>query len=153
KTLALIDKTTGKARYGIDVRLPGMARATVRACPQFGGTLASVDEGPALRIAGVRRVVKLPAAVAVVADDTWTAFKGARALDPKWTAPADPARSGDLAQRLTQALDAPDAELGAAAEQDAKQARQALRTAYAGAARRMDATYAVPYLSHSPMEP
>src|SRR5205823_3796824 len=81
------------------------------------------------------------------------AFKGARALDPQWTAPAEPARSGDLAQRLAQALDAPAAELASTPGQDAKAARQALRTAYAGAARKVEATYASPYLSHSPMEP
>src|SRR5579859_5305525 len=79
KTLGLSDKVTGAARYGIDVRLPGMAGATVRACPMFGGTLAGVDAAPAMKVAGVRRVVKLPAAVAVVADSTWAAFQGARA--------------------------------------------------------------------------
>ncbi|HLZ82120.1 MAG TPA: molybdopterin cofactor-binding domain-containing protein, partial [Caulobacteraceae bacterium] len=153
KTLGLSDKVTGAARYGIDVRLPGMARATVRACPMFGGTLAGVDAAPAMKVAGVRRVVKLPAAVAVVADSTWAAFQGARALDPQWTPPADPARSADLIQRLTQALDAPGAEVVAEPGADPSTARRAVRAAYAAAARKVEATYAVPYLSHSPMEP
>jgi isoquinoline 1-oxidoreductase beta subunit len=153
RTLGLSDKVDGAARYGIDVRLPGMARATVRACPMFGGTLAGVDEAPAMKIAGVRRVVRLPTAVAVVADTTWVAFRGARALDPQWTPPADPAHSGDLVQRLTQALDAPGAEVASKPGSDPATARRAVRASFAAAARKVEATYAVPYLSHSPMEP
>lgn len=154
KTLGLADKVAGVARYGIDTRIPGMARATIRACPMFGGTLVSVDESPAVKIAGVRRVVRLPGAVAVVADTTWAAFQGARALDPKWSPPASPlARSGDLTQRLTQAFDAEGARVVSTPGLDAATARRALRAAFAASPRTVEAVYEVPYLSHSPMEP
>lgn len=72
------DKVTGKARYGIDVRLPGMLFAALRACPTFGGTLRHVDPAPALAQPGVVRVSSLPGAagggpaVAVVARSWWT---------------------------------------------------------------------------------
>ncbi len=153
KTLGMADKLNGAARYGIDVRLPGMARATVRACPVFGGTLASVDESPALKVPGVRRVVRLPDAVAVVADGTWAAFKGAKALDPKWTTPATLAASGDVTARLSQAFDAADAKVVSTADRDAAPVKAALRTAYAASARQVEATYSVPYLAHAQMEP
>ena len=76
-------RSTGKEIYGIDVRVPGMLRASIRQSPAFGGKLASVDEAPAMAIPGVIKVVKLDNAVAVVAKDTWTAFKGVRALEPQ----------------------------------------------------------------------
>ncbi|MHB8528541.1 MAG: xanthine dehydrogenase family protein molybdopterin-binding subunit [Caulobacteraceae bacterium] len=147
KTLRLGDKADGSARYGIDVRLPGMAYATIRQCPAFGGVLTSVDAAPALAVPGVRRVVKLADAVAVVADDTWTAFSGARRLAPKWTVPETRLSSKDLSARLGETLDAPRARTSSAA------ARDRLRAAFAAAPRKAEATYEVPYLSHSPLEP
>jgi isoquinoline 1-oxidoreductase subunit beta len=153
KTLALSDKTDGKARYGIDVRPRGLARASIRQCPVYGGQLASVDEAPALAVAGVRRVVKLPAAVAVVADDTWTAFKGSQALNPQWTTPAPRLSSTDLTARLAAAFDAEGAELAGTAGVDAGAARARLRAGFAAATKPVEATYEVAYLSHSPIEP
>jgi isoquinoline 1-oxidoreductase beta subunit len=153
KTLALRDKTDGKARYGVDVRMAGLARATIVQCPTHGGELVSVDEAPALAIAGVRRVVKLPAGVAVVADDTWTAFKGAKALAPQWSTPPARLSSKELTDRLTAALDAPGAELAGPRGQDAATLRASLRAAFAAAPARIEATYEVAYLSHSPIEP
>jgi isoquinoline 1-oxidoreductase beta subunit len=82
------DKIAGRATFGIDVRVPDMHFATLRQCPVFGGTLQQCDEAPALAVDGVRKVVKLPAAVAVVADSTWAAFRGAQALAPEWNAPS-----------------------------------------------------------------
>ena len=81
-TLDQADKVTGRARYGIDFRLPGMKFATIRQCPLFGGVLSGVDEKPALALPGVRKVIRLSDAVAVVADTTYQALRGAAALDP-----------------------------------------------------------------------
>jgi len=136
-SLGLVDKTRGAARYGLDVRLPGLARATIRQSPVFGGALESVDPAPALALPGVRRVVNLPAAVAVVADDTWAAFKGASALRPKWTLPPERATSAELRIRLVEALADP-----------------ALAGPIpAGAPDLVEATYEVPFLAHATMEP
>ena len=77
-------KINGSARFGIDVVLPGMKVATVAASPVFGGTLAGVDEAAALKVKGVRQVVKLDNAVAVVADDMWSAKQGLAACAPRW---------------------------------------------------------------------
>ena len=59
-------KVDGSARFGIDVSVPGMLVGTIAHCPVFGGTLKAVDDKPALAVNGVRAVVKLPNAVAVV---------------------------------------------------------------------------------------
>jgi len=153
KPLSTLDqhaKLTGEARYGIDFRLPGMAFATIRQCPTFGGTLASVDEAPALAVRGVRRVVKLPDAVAVVADSTYAAFKGAKALKPVWT--ATPGLGSDqIETTLAAGLDAPDAVVS---PRDGGAAiREKLRAAYAASERKYEATYQIAYLAHATMEP
>ncbi|HLZ84265.1 MAG TPA: molybdopterin cofactor-binding domain-containing protein [Caulobacteraceae bacterium] len=135
--LGLVDKTRGAAVYGLDVRLPGLARATILQCPVFGGALEDVDPAPALAVPGVRRVIRLPAAVAVVADDTWSAFEGAAALRPRWAAPALRLNSTDHPARLAEALADP-ALAGPIA---------------ADAPRLVEATYEVPYLAHATLEP
>ncbi len=77
-------KVDGTAMFGIDVRLPGMKIATVAACPVFGGKLRSVDDSRALAVRGVRQVVRIEDAVAVVADHMGAAKKGLEALAIEW---------------------------------------------------------------------
>jgi isoquinoline 1-oxidoreductase beta subunit len=77
-------KVVGEAKYGIDIIVPGMKVATVAASPILGGRLASVDDTAALAIAGVRQVVQLPNAVAVVGDHFWAAKTGLEALKITW---------------------------------------------------------------------
>lgn len=150
-TLDLADKVTGQARYGIDLRLPGMLFASLRRAPTFGGTLASVDEAPALAIPGVVKVVTLKDGVAVVARSTWAAFKGVRALDPVWTEPAVRQDSAAISVRLAAGQDAPDAMVR---PRDTGVAMKAeLRAAYAAAPRKIEATFEIPYIAHCPMEP
>src|SRR5580692_2756639 len=74
KRLDTADKTTGKMIYGIDLKLPGMLVAAVKACPVFGGKLKSYDEAKVTGMRGVKKVVKVDDyAVAVVADTWWHA--------------------------------------------------------------------------------
>jgi isoquinoline 1-oxidoreductase beta subunit len=146
-TLENADKSRGRARYGLDVRLPGMLRASIAAAPVFGAKLVSVDEAPALAVPGVQKVVKLDNAVAVVADQTWAAFKGLRALKPIWSTPDLIAGSADIDQRLAAALDAPDATVKDPA------ARAALRADIDKAARKVEAAYQTAYLAHAALEP
>jgi len=154
KPLNLADKCRGEARYGVDTRVPGMARATIRQSPVFGGTLVSVEPAPALAVAGVRRVVRLPNAVAVVADTTWAAFKGAKALEPKWNVPATGLSSRDLRATLTAGLDGPDAGKPISTPRaDAAAMKATLRSRFASGARVIEATYQSPYLAHCTMEP
>jgi len=75
-------KVRGAAPYDIDLQLPGMLVATVRAAPVHGERLQSVDAAPAMAVRGVKRVIPLADAVAVVADGYWAARRGADALAP-----------------------------------------------------------------------
>src|SRR5262249_33793155 len=78
------DQVQGKPIYGIDVRLPNMLYASLVQCPVFKGSLKSVDESKINGMKGVHKVVKLPDAVAVVADSWWRAKKAADALQITW---------------------------------------------------------------------
>ncbi len=128
-----------------------MKFATLRQCPLFGGALSGVDEKPALALPGVRKVIRLSDAVAVVADTTYQALRGAAALDPRWTVANPVPDSAEISRRLTAGIDAADAVISP--RQGGKEAREKLRVAYAAAGRRHEASYEIAYLSHSPLEP
>ena len=78
------DKVVGATEFGIDVKVPGMKIATVRACPTHGGTVRSVDEKRARALPGVVDVIKIDNAVAVVGEHFWAAKCGLEALDIVW---------------------------------------------------------------------
>src|SRR5205807_808159 len=111
KRLDSPDKVNGAARFGIDERLPGMKVATLAACPVFGGQLASVDDTKARAVPGVRQVVRLEDAVAVVADHMWAAKQGLAALDIKWDeGPNAKLGTADIVQQLAAARARPGAQ-------------------------------------------
>jgi isoquinoline 1-oxidoreductase beta subunit len=138
-------KVDGRAKYGIDIRLPGMRFAAIGACPVFGGRLKSVDEAPALAMRGVSQVVKLDDAVVVVADNTWRAKQALAALSPLWDEGANASVSSQsIITGMDAALAKPDlTEEYAIGDVDA---------AFKGASKIVEARYEVPYLSHAPME-
>jgi isoquinoline 1-oxidoreductase subunit beta len=138
-------KVNGAAVFGVDVKLPDMLVGTIAACPHFGGKLKSVDETPALGVHGVHSVVKLDAAVIVLADGYWPARKAIAALKPQW----DP---GALANLSTARMSE---NFRASLEQDGAVVHSAgsVRAALAAAAHRVEAVYEVPYLAHATMEP
>src|SRR6266702_2466260 len=145
KRLDAPDKVNGTAQFGIDVRLPGMKVATVAACPVFGGRLASVDDTKARAIAGVRQVVRLEDAVAVVADHMWAAKQGLAALDIRWDeGPNAKLSSAEIVRQLQAASE----KSGVVARADGDVAR-----AMAGAAQKIEAVYELPFLAHATMEP
>ena len=137
-------KSTGKAVYGADVRVPGMLYATVVHPPVFGGKVASFDGTAALKIRGVRHVVGVSQGVAVVGDNTWAAREGARVLQVTWD-------NGTFAMSTPEIF----AELSRLADgkmTEAKNVGDAV-AALASATRRVSATYEAPYLAHATMEP
>jgi isoquinoline 1-oxidoreductase subunit beta len=140
------DKVTGAAVYAIDVRLPDMLYAAVVHCPVFKGMLKSVDDSALATMRGVRRIVRLPDVVAVVAESWWQAKRAADALHIAWDDCGHGAVSTeDIAAVVREGLDATQANV-ARADGDAD-------AALAGAARRVAAEYAVPFLAHATMEP
>jgi isoquinoline 1-oxidoreductase beta subunit len=74
------DKVKGATQFGLDVRVPGMKIAVVKACPTFDGKLASVDDKAARAMPGVVDVIRIADAVAVVGDHFWAAKQGLEAL-------------------------------------------------------------------------
>ncbi len=147
KRLDTPDKLVGKTVFGIDIRKPGMLYAAVRACPVFGGKVQSFDGAAVSDMPGVKRVVKVnDAAVAVVADSWWRAKKALDALPVVWDeGPNVKVSSATIAQFLKEGLDADQAFVGNKAGD--------VKSALAGAAKVVQAVYAYPYQSHSPMEP
>ena len=138
-------KVDGSATYGIDVRVPGMLVGTIAHCPVFGGTLKEVNDKPALAVKGVKAVVKLPGAVAVVGDGYWPAKKGLMALKPQWN---DGANAALDSARIAAALHEGLSEQGAVAETTGNAA-----AALHQSAKLVDVTYTVPFLAHATMEP
>jgi isoquinoline 1-oxidoreductase beta subunit len=145
KRLDTPSKVNGKAEFGIDVRLPNMQYAVVARCPVFGGKVASFDAMKAKAVPGVKNVVQISTGIAVVADNTWSAMQGKRALDIKWD-------EGKTAAFSTPGISQTFADI-------TKQPGQAQKTvgdavgALGSAAKKIDAVYEVPYLAHAPMEP
>jgi isoquinoline 1-oxidoreductase subunit beta len=142
----LAAKSTGRAQYGIDVRRDGMKRAALVRCPVAGGRLMDVDETQARRIPGVLEVLRLPSAVAVIAEDTWTAFVGAAELTPTWQID-DKLRtsSPELATQLQ--------ELAAHGGAIARSEGDALGTLSKLSKQRLSFDFQVPYLAHVTLEP
>jgi isoquinoline 1-oxidoreductase beta subunit len=145
KRLDTPDKVDGRAQFGIDVRQPGMLYAVVARCPVFGGKVASFDATKAKAVPGVKTVVQISSGIAVVADNTWAAMQGRRALDVKWDeGPNANASSESISKLFADQMAKPGAE--ARKEGDAA-------SALTGAAQKIEAVYEVPYLAHATMEP
>ncbi len=148
KSLKRLDtkgKVDGSASFGIDVVIPGMLHASVMASPVFGGKLKSVNDTAARKLRGVKQIVKLGNAVAVVATNTWYARQGLAALKVEWdegvNAKLDTAGMRAL---MTAALDRP----GVVARNDGDAAQAVAKTPG-----RIERTYINPMLAHAPMEP
>jgi isoquinoline 1-oxidoreductase beta subunit len=154
-TVDLKDIVRGRAIYGIDIVVPGMRYASVERCPVYGGKVKSFDAKDALTVAGVERVVEIPATplpsgfkplggVAVIANNTWSAQQGRQRLKIDW----------DYGPNAGHDTNGYRAELEATAREPGKVVRNDgdVDGALAAAARRVSADYFVPYLAHAQME-
>jgi isoquinoline 1-oxidoreductase subunit beta len=151
--LDLHSKVDGSAIFGIDVRQPGMLYAAIAQSPVLGGALESLDEAPAMRHAGVRRVLKINGAVVVVAEHFWTAQKALADLKPVWRPGAMASvTSAVIGERLRALTHEPGKVYVPEGENEA-QARERCEAELARARRVVERTYEAPLLSHSPMEP
>ncbi len=139
------EKVDGRARFGIDVRLPGMLHAVVARCPVFGGKVASFDAGKVKTVRGVHQVVPITSGIAVVANSTWAAMEGRRALQITWDEGPNAALDSDGISKLY-AERAGQAGVVARKEGDAA-------AGLSGAAKKLEAVYEVPFLAHATMEP
>ena len=154
-------KITGSGIFGIDVRVPGMLYAVIARCPQFGGKAQSFDAAQARAVPGVRAVFQVPAisflpklnvnanvagGIAVVADSTWAAMQGRKALKISWDKGP---HAGENTDKLREALFN-----GASAKPRFVVVNQGnALSALLSATRKIEATYEVPFQAHATMEP
>jgi isoquinoline 1-oxidoreductase beta subunit len=144
KRLDTPEKVNGKVVYGIDVMPPGVKFATVAACPVFGGTVGKVDDARAKSLPGVRQVIVLKDAVAVVGDHMWAAKQGLGALDITWNeGPNAAISSADVWKQLRAASKTE----GAVAKSSGDIAKGLAEGDL------LEAAYELPFLAHATMEP
>ncbi len=147
-------KTDGRFAFGIDEHPPGLLYAAVLHGPGFGARLAALDEQPAKALKGVCKIVRLPGAVAVVADSWWTAQQATRQLKPRW-APG-PHATLDSEAHAAELRAAAQAGRGAAFPKrlDARLDEAAVTTALAASGTNtLEQLYEFPFLAHAPLEP
>ena len=159
KPMDLVDgvaMTTGTGMYGTDTVLPGMLYASIERCPVFGGTVKSMDDAKALKVAGVKQVIKMPevtsppgynplGGVAVLASNTWSAEQGRKALAVEWDTGLN--AEYDSAGYREQLVET-SSTVGTTVMH-----RGDVNAAVETAGRVIEAVYYAPHLSHAPMEP
>ena len=139
-------KCTGKADYGVDVRVPNMLHAAVQHSPVLGGKVVSFDE-TAKSKKGVKDIISLGFGVAVVADNEWTARSVARDLKVTWDNGANANYNTDQMAKDYQAAIANTQGAIAKKTGDVDAAMKA------AGAKVVEADYVIPYLYHATMEP
>jgi isoquinoline 1-oxidoreductase beta subunit len=140
-------KLDGSQIYAIDLKLPNMVNAAIKQCPVFGGKLVSFDESKVAKMPGGVKVVKVDdSTVAVVANTWWRAKTALDALPIVWDeGPGAKASTATIAAHLKEGLTSSDA-FADINDGDALKA-------YAGAAKKVEAVYSVPFVAHATMEP
>ena len=147
KPLKRFDATnivTGKAIYGIDVRVPGMLYASLERCPVVGGKLVRFDAARAKTVSGVRDVVAVSNGVAVIADNSWAAMRGREALDIVWD--EGPNRSFNTEDHF-RALEEASKEPGVIIRKESEGFGS-----FANVAKKIEAIYYYPFYAHAPVE-
>jgi isoquinoline 1-oxidoreductase beta subunit len=145
KRLDTPEKLNGKAEFGIDVKLPGMLTAVIARPPIFGAKMKSFDDSRARSMPGVRKIVAVPAGVAVIADTFWQAKMARDAVRVEWDEGSmQNFNTAEMMHQFRERAKSP----GTSVRKDGDAA-----VALAGAARKIEAVYEVPYLSHLMMEP
>ncbi len=143
-------KVDGSAMFGIDAALPGMKHAAIKAAPVFGGAVTSFDPASVQDMPGVRKVISLDNAIAVIADGYWQARSALQALDVEF----DDGGNSEVEQAGIFGQFASDLDRSAAAgDEEIDLESGDAPAALEGASQLVEAEYRVPYLAHSPMEP
>lgn len=147
------EKIDGTGKFGLDVRVPGMLYAVIARCPTFAGKLATFDDTKAKAVPGVRHIFAVPSfppvhnqeGVAVVADSTWAAMQGRKALEIQWgPGPAEKESSASFREQFVALAAKPGKPVRNDGDADAALSR---------AGKTIDAVYELPFLAHATMEP
>jgi isoquinoline 1-oxidoreductase beta subunit len=158
KSVDLKDFTHGTANYGMDIRIPNMKFAAIARCPVTFGTVKSVDKTAAEKTAGVEKIIEIErivpptgqffgalGGVAVIANNTWSAFQGKLNLDIEWNYGENHSFDTEkFKEKITERL-----------QENGKLipgSRGDVKAAFKDADKVVEATYYVPFLAHAPME-
>jgi len=153
KSIDAADFASGKPKYGMDIKLEGMKYAAVARCPVTFGTVKSFDKTKAMEVAGVIDVVEIPkiakpfgtlGGVAVVATNTWAAFKGKEALEIEWD-------YGDNKEYNSESYDKMITNNVLKEGKEVKNEGN-VNTAFKNAEHVIESTFELPNLVHAPME-
>jgi isoquinoline 1-oxidoreductase beta subunit len=138
-------KTTGKAIFALDMTRPGMLTAVLKRPDRFGAKVASFDATETKKVDGVVDVVEVPAGVAVLAKDTWSAIRGREVLKVTWdNSGAETRSTAEMLAQYREMMKQP----GFSAE-----GRGDAAAGMSRAAKTVEAEYVFPFLAHAPMEP
>ncbi|MFY0692684.1 MAG: xanthine dehydrogenase family protein molybdopterin-binding subunit [Paracoccaceae bacterium] len=141
----IVEKSTGTARYGIDREMPGMVYATVRTNPRLGGAMAAFDVRAAEQARGVIKITPVTGGAAVIADNTWRAFRAADMIAFDWGPAPYPAEQ-DAHWSAVEAAFTPD-------HRDSRLKNEGRVAAVLAGGEVIEADYRIPYLAHAPLEP
>jgi len=145
RRIDIVSKSTGMATYGIDIRMPNMVYATVRANPRIGGRMNGYDAGAAEKSKGVLKVVPITNGVGVIADNTWRAFQAAGTIKFDWGPAPYPATSAAMFETVAASF--------TSARQDSRFKNEGDVESALKDAKVIEAEYRIPCLAHAPLEP
>lgn len=142
----VVGKSTGTAEFGLDVELPNMKYASIRTNPRLGAAMNSFDASAAQGMQGVEKIIEVDNGVAVIANNTWYAFKAVNSVKFNWAKADYPIDSKAHLQALEDSFndDHQDSQF-----RDDGDVEAALKNAD----NVISAEYKVPYLPHAPLEP
>jgi len=158
KSIDIYDFTHGNAKYGLDARLPNMKFAAIARCPTTFGTVKSFDKSDAVDISGVEDVIQLDrlkpptgkffgmlGGVAVIANNTWSAFQGKNNLNIDW----------DMGPNASYDTEKYNEKITSRVHNKGKVVppmRGSVGKAFKDASKVIEATYTMPHIVHAPME-
>jgi isoquinoline 1-oxidoreductase beta subunit len=143
--LDIVEKSTGSAQYGIDVRLPGMVYATVRTNPRIGAPVLRIDDAAAKAMRGVIKVVPIAGGFGLIADNTWRAFRAASSVQVEWGAAPYPASSDQMFEQVAASFTDERRDSRFRNDGDVDEAHESANV--------VAAEYKLPFLAHAPLEP
>jgi isoquinoline 1-oxidoreductase beta subunit len=142
--LDMVPKTNGTAMYGMDVRVPGMKYASIEKPLEIGATVKSFDATDALKYPGVRNVVQVSSGIAVIADNTFSAFHARKLLKVVWS----PGPNANVSTESIFAEGHAKVQTPGLPMKNTGDTEAALKTGTS-----VTAVYETPYLAHATMEP
>ena len=153
KSIDVENYVNGSAIFGLDKKIDGMKYVAIQRCPVTFGKVKSFDASNAMKIKGVEQVIEIPqiekpfgalGGVAVIATNTWAAFKGKEALEITWDYGENAVYNSD---KYTEQITENVLKQGKVAKD-----KGSVKSAFKKADKIIESTFQLPHLVHAPME-